>query len=117
MHCTFENGNSTSAPFATTMTMDTESRQPQQQSLLQALSLSGGGPHQPDQPGSAGIPGLQPRAKMNRDRRAFRLATLEKALAILDDVDDDVSVSVSLPSVSSASNKGEDNVQAHQQRQ
>jgi hypothetical protein len=106
MHCNFEKGNSTSAPFATTMTMDEESRQQQQQSqqsLLQALSLFRGGPDQPDQPGPPGIPGLQQRAKMSGEtRRAFRLATIERALAILsDDVDDDVSVSASLPSVSS----------------
>jgi hypothetical protein len=114
---TFDNGNFTRAPFDTTMTMDKEPRQHQkqrQQSLSQALSLLRGGSDQPDQHGS-GMPGLQPRARMSPEGRTFLLSTIEQALAILSGVDDDVSILVSLPLVSSSSDNDEDNGQAHYQ--
>ncbi len=111
------------------MTMDKEPRQQQQQqqqqrqqSLSQALALVRGGPEQPDQQGS-GMPGLQARARMSPEEgRAFlqstieqALAMIEQALAILSGVDDDESILVSLPSVSSSLDNDEDNVQAHYQ--
>jgi hypothetical protein len=62
------------------------------------------------------MPRLQPLARMTRDeKRAYLLATIELALALMSDIDD-ASVFVSPSSVSSpASNKNnEDNVQAPQ---
>ncbi len=99
--------------------MDKEPRQQQQQqrqqSLSQALSLVRGGPEQTDQQGS-GMPGLQPRARMSPEEgRAFLQSTIEQALAILSGVDDDESILVSLPSVSSSLDNDEDNAQAHYQ--
>jgi hypothetical protein len=99
------------------MTMDKEPRQHQnqrQQSLSQAVSLLRGGPEQPDQQGS-GMPGLQPPSRMSPEGRAFLLSTIDQALAILSGVDDDASILVSLPLVSSSSDNDEDNVQAHYQ--
>jgi hypothetical protein len=106
------------------MTMDKEPRQQQQQqqrqqSLSHALSLLREGPEQPDQQG-AGMPSLQTCARMSPEGRAFLLSTIEQALAmieqdlaILSGVDDDASILVSLPSVSSSLDNDEDNGQAH----
>jgi hypothetical protein len=85
------------------MTSDKEGRQQQQRQQLLAHVLSLlllGGPDQPDQPDQPGshMPGLQPRARKSRDEeRAFLLAIVEVALAVVSGVDDDASTSVSSP--------------------